>query len=302
MDQFEEHFPQSDAEEISKAKKDMWAGLLWCAGGLLVTYLSYYFASAGSKYIIATGAILYGAFQGIRGLVVYLKMMRRYQEPEKFRRALILGILCIAAVACLAIGGFRLTHKNRITLLNEPQVIADSTAGVSFVIPKGFAKAELSYPSEESDSTFQTADYSSLGQDQALGITLVSNAMLYLSVDYILTDSLNYDLHDTTALNLAVNSVESYGNYFTSIDKDIYETDGLLFDPYYIVLGEKTYYKSSGKMEDGVNAVYYRTFHNCNLVEIRYLYASPNNEQDNQKESWADGFVKNSFHYFDTTP
>src|SRR5436305_1869017 len=46
-------------------QKNMLYGALWCIGGTLVTIISYTAAdsSGGGKYVIAWGAIVFGAFQ-----------------------------------------------------------------------------------------------------------------------------------------------------------------------------------------------------------------------------------------------
>lgn len=51
-----------------KANKDILYGTLWCFGGLLVTWLSYELASENGSYIAFYGAIIFGAFQFIKGL------------------------------------------------------------------------------------------------------------------------------------------------------------------------------------------------------------------------------------------
>lgn len=51
-----------------KANKDILYGTLWCLGGLLVTWLSYELASENGSYIAFYGAIIFGAFQFIKGL------------------------------------------------------------------------------------------------------------------------------------------------------------------------------------------------------------------------------------------
>lgn len=52
-------------------QKNMLYGALWCIGGIVVTALSYTVASGsgGGKYVLAWGAIAFGAIQFIRGLV-----------------------------------------------------------------------------------------------------------------------------------------------------------------------------------------------------------------------------------------
>ena len=50
------------------ARKEMLIGALWCGGGILVTVLTYSAASGGGSYVVAWGAILYGAFRFFRGI------------------------------------------------------------------------------------------------------------------------------------------------------------------------------------------------------------------------------------------
>jgi hypothetical protein len=51
-------------------QKNMLYGALWCAGGIIVTTLTYEAASSGGgRYVVAWGAILFGAIQFLSGLV-----------------------------------------------------------------------------------------------------------------------------------------------------------------------------------------------------------------------------------------
>lgn len=50
-------------------KKNMIFGALWCIGGILVTALTYQAASSGGgSYVVAWGAIVFGAIQFFRGV------------------------------------------------------------------------------------------------------------------------------------------------------------------------------------------------------------------------------------------
>lgn len=63
-----------EAVKATKAtgKKNMVVGSLWFIGGSLVTILTFSVASGGGSYIVAWGAILFGAFQFLQGLVQFL--------------------------------------------------------------------------------------------------------------------------------------------------------------------------------------------------------------------------------------
>jgi hypothetical protein len=56
-------------EAREAGQKNMLLGALWCIGGTVVTVVSYSAASGGGgRYIIAWGAIIFGAIQFFRGL------------------------------------------------------------------------------------------------------------------------------------------------------------------------------------------------------------------------------------------
>ncbi len=58
------------SEAIREAgKKDMLYGALWCIGGIIVTAMTYSAAAPGGTYVVAWGAILFGAIQFFRGLL-----------------------------------------------------------------------------------------------------------------------------------------------------------------------------------------------------------------------------------------
>ena len=57
------------AEDPHNGASDMFAGALWCIGGIVVTVATYEAAGPGDTFIIAWGAILFGAFQFFKGLL-----------------------------------------------------------------------------------------------------------------------------------------------------------------------------------------------------------------------------------------
>lgn len=57
-----------DAQLKEAAQKNMMFGALWCIGGIVVTVLTYSAASEGGGYVVAWGAIIFGAVQFFRGM------------------------------------------------------------------------------------------------------------------------------------------------------------------------------------------------------------------------------------------
>lgn len=56
-------------EKKESAMRNMRQGGLWCVGGILVTVITYSAASGGGTYVVAWGAILFGAIQFFKGLL-----------------------------------------------------------------------------------------------------------------------------------------------------------------------------------------------------------------------------------------
>lgn len=59
-------------EEKKAGRSNMLFGALWCIGGIIVTVMTYNASSEGGTYIVAWGAMLFGAIQFIRGLAQVL--------------------------------------------------------------------------------------------------------------------------------------------------------------------------------------------------------------------------------------
>jgi uncharacterized protein YaaW (UPF0174 family) len=53
-------------------RKNMIVGGLWCGGGTAVTVLTLQAAQGGGTYVVAWGAILFGAIQFLRGLSQFI--------------------------------------------------------------------------------------------------------------------------------------------------------------------------------------------------------------------------------------
>ncbi len=62
-----------DAETKAAGKKNILHGAIWCTGGILFTLVTLAFSIALGEgtYIVASGAIIFGAIQLIRGAIQY---------------------------------------------------------------------------------------------------------------------------------------------------------------------------------------------------------------------------------------
>ncbi len=59
----------SRSSPAKSGQKDMIVGAVWCLGGIVVTAVTYRAALAGGTYLVAWGAIVFGAIQFARGLL-----------------------------------------------------------------------------------------------------------------------------------------------------------------------------------------------------------------------------------------
>ena len=60
--------PETVTTADNTKSDDVAVGILWLAGGILVTALTYAAASDGGVYIIAYGPVIYGAIRLLKGL------------------------------------------------------------------------------------------------------------------------------------------------------------------------------------------------------------------------------------------
>jgi hypothetical protein len=65
--------PRRAAAVLGAAQRNMWVGGAWCAGGVAVTAYTYTAASGGGTYVVAWGAIIFGGWQFVRGLIAFLE-------------------------------------------------------------------------------------------------------------------------------------------------------------------------------------------------------------------------------------
>lgn len=62
---------QINKQKQEAGSKNMLLGAVWCIGGAIVTAVTFSSASGGGQYVVAWGAIIFGAFQFFQGLSQY---------------------------------------------------------------------------------------------------------------------------------------------------------------------------------------------------------------------------------------
>lgn len=130
------------AQEMAEARKNLIAGALWCGGGLAFSFISYYFTIAGGRYVVATGAIIWGAIQAIRGLVVVLKIQYQEGRFSTFWRTAALAACSLVALVYLGQLSVRLVGGEEMQLVDTEQFYTCSGQGVKAKIPAGYTRLE----------------------------------------------------------------------------------------------------------------------------------------------------------------
>lgn len=151
--------PQAPEEEtagndtLRTARRNMLSGLLWCVGGLIFSFVSYYFTETGGRYVIATGAIVWGAIQAVGGLTAYVRELRSRGAHAAARQAVVLGVCAGAVIAGLGYASWRTVHAGDVEYLATEQHYECPELGLRVNLPAGFAEFETS-GREETDSTY----------------------------------------------------------------------------------------------------------------------------------------------------
>jgi hypothetical protein len=65
--------PEGRQAMASKYKRAMLFGVLWTVGGIIATVISVNVASSGGTYFVFWGAVIFGIYDFIRGLIGWLK-------------------------------------------------------------------------------------------------------------------------------------------------------------------------------------------------------------------------------------
>lgn len=142
------------AAELAEARRNIVTGLLWCAGGLAFSFLSYYLTSEGGRYVVATGAIIWGLIQSCRGLFAWLKIKYRSGEYAAFWRMAGAAVCTVVLIAYLFTLSSRLIGGGgEVTLLDTTQTYECPQTGVRLTFPAGYAALETT-EDPETDTTY----------------------------------------------------------------------------------------------------------------------------------------------------
>lgn len=165
------------AASLAEAKKNILAGLLWCVGGLAFSFISYYFTEAGGRYVIATGAILWGAWQAITGLYIWLKIKYSAGEYTAFRRMLAAAVCTALLIGYLTVLSTQLVNGGgELPLLDTEQTYDCPDLGLRIRIPAGYTAVEET-AEPETDSTYARYTMYVLDGEWEFNIDALQNAL-----------------------------------------------------------------------------------------------------------------------------
>lgn len=226
----------SREEEYASAKKQVKIGLITCVIGIAVTSLTYFMASTGGKYTVAYGAVIYGAYEGIRGLIQLLKLQKEDGNMQAYKKTLVSGIVTLIAIASISCGTYWYANKDYVDAVKEEQVYENAEFGFKVTFPAGLAKMEV-IESAETDSTYQDVEISAFDNEVSYNVAAIKDVLVG-------KDSIS----DDEFANLVFNIMTIDYSY------DTYEMD----DPEFVEVNELNMIQYVGKSsERGVYMVQY---------------------------------------------
>lgn len=257
---------------MNNQKKTILTGAGICIIGLLVTYLSYWFSEPGSTYTIASGAIVVGAYEMIKGLVSYLIELKKEGNKEEFRKWILIGAGSLAAVAGLAFGGWKFVHKDDLKLLDTPQTVVCKDLPIAFTIPENFEEVEMYY-TEATDSSYASCQYCSFSNDR----------FIIVDIDYD-----NYPDTVTVIDQIEEDMIMNDNNFFNS---------SFLIEPESMDIGEQRVIRCAGIKQghEDVIRIYYDMMYRGTIISacVGYMFNEGAEVQlDQEKLDWADNFLK----------
>lgn len=147
--------PQTaDAErELQTARRRIIAGSLLYAGGAAITLLTYRLAEPGGRYVVATGALLWGLVELVRGFAKCIALRHRTGDRRTFRRTVAATIAAVVAVAATGLTTIRSVSGMAPELARREQRIAIPELKMRITIPAGLTTADREHM-PETDTTF----------------------------------------------------------------------------------------------------------------------------------------------------
>lgn len=241
----EDAVPESPDDGLREAKRNIIAGTLWCVGGLAFSFASYYFTSAGGRYVVATGAIVYGAIQALRGVCTLLGRLYREGAVRTFRMTLAAAVAAVALVGWLTVLSYRMVHAGEVFTVGHEQTVECDSLRLRAIFPADFTEVDYEY-TPETDTSFAIYAFYATGEDIGMRVEGVLRSV---------ADD--------------VESIEDIYGYCATRDS-VYYDGGILVPTAAVEIGGRTMLGSSGRMADSEGWIFssYDMLHDGNLVSV----------------------------------
>lgn len=144
---------KGEDKELREARRAVRIGCAWFAGGILFSLLSYRFAEAGGSYYVATGAVLWGAFDALRGLWRLLVLFRRRGQHSRMLATIAAAVAVAAVAGWLVPRAWQTVAEEGFDLVKTEQTYAYAEVGLRVRIPAGYSAIQEKVE-PETDSTY----------------------------------------------------------------------------------------------------------------------------------------------------
>ena len=238
------------AQTMAEARKNLLAGVLWCAGGLAFSFITYYFTSAGGRYVVATGAIIWGAVQAVKGLAVMLKTYYREGRFSAFWRTAAIAVCSLAALVYLGQLSVGMLGGEDLQLIETEQRYACDSLGLRFRVPAGYTALETS-GEPETETTYAHYNISTYNQDIGINIEGVIGFLDPQEVE----------------------SASALAEYCTNRDSVYYDA-GIIAPTQQVEIGGRQMLNSEGRTKENPGVVYsvFDLVHGNTLVTVSFCY------------------------------
>lgn len=260
----------TEQDEARNSRRRMLSGLLWCVGGLAITSASYWFADAGGKFSVFYGAVIYGIYDFLVGLVGWLRYLKNNGMTSAFRTWLAAGIVGIVVVAGLTYGSYRLINggmEEGEELLDREQVCMLPQFDFKIKLPAGMTECERTFEAE-TDTTYMQYRVISYNNDIAVSLAAQKNS-----------------------LGRELVSADELFDCFGPLDS-LYFDNGIIVPSRVVTLGGHPYLKTIGHTSsvDGCVVTLYDFTDGTDTASLYYLYDG--NEFDAERDAAADRFIE----------
>lgn len=260
----------TEQDEARNSRRRMLSGLLWCVGGLAVTSASYWFADAGGKFSVFYGAVIYGIYDFLVGLVGWLRYLKDNGMTSAFRTWLAAGIVGIVVVAGLTYGSYRLINgemEEGEELLDREQVCMLPQFDFKIKLPAGMTECERTFEAE-TDTTYM--QYSVVSYNNEFAVCLAAQK---------------------NSLGREVVGAEELVDCFGPLDS-LYFDNGIIVPCRVVTLGGHPYLKTVGRTQslEGCIVALYDFTDGTDTATLYYSYAD--DEFNATRDAAADRFIE----------